>query len=123
MPPKKQKSQDEIRTKSVKVRVSELEHETINARAKMFGVTTSTFLRNIALNYPINSKVDHLALMELGKCRADLGRLGGLLKMWLSNKERRAGLDEIEVRSLYKEIETKQEELIELARKLTEITK
>jgi hypothetical protein len=123
MPPKKQKTQEEIRGKSVKIRVNELEHEEINRRANMYGVTTSTYIRNIALNYPITSKVDHLSLMELGKCRADLGRLGGLLKMWLSNKDRRAGLDEIEVKSLYKEIEAKQEELIELARKLTEITK
>lgn len=123
MPPKKQKTQEEIRGKSVKIRVNELEHEEINRRANMYGVTTSTYIRNIALNYPITSKVDYLSLMELGKCRADLGRLGGLLKMWLSNKDRRAGLDEIEVKSLYKEIEAKQEELIELARKLTEITK
>ena len=107
MPPKKQKTQEEIRGKSVKIRVNELEHEEINRRANMYGVTTSTYIRNIALNYPITSKVDHLSLMELGKCRADLGRLGGLLKMWLSNKDRRAGLDEIEVKSLYKEIEAK----------------
>lgn len=118
MPPKKLKDSEEIREKSVRLRVTNLEQEEIKNRAKMFGVTTSNYLRNIALNYPIYSKVDQLAFLELAKCRGDLGRLGGLLKMWLSNKNRRAGLDPIDINKLLKEIEAKQEEITGYAKKL-----
>jgi hypothetical protein len=120
MPPKQQKSQEEIRGKYIKARVTADEYEEVNHLAKMYGVTTSDYLRSIALNYPLKSRVDQLAFLELGKCRADLGRLGGLLKMWISNKDRRSGLDEIEVKALLKEIEDKQEEITGYARKLEE---
>lgn len=114
---------DPIRDKLIGVKCTPDEYKIISEKATFCAVKNATYMRNLALNYPVKSKVDTLAFLELGECRADLGRLGGLLKMWISNKDRRAGLDEIDVKSLYKEIEAKQEELIELARKLLEVTK
>jgi hypothetical protein len=119
MPPKKIKSQEELRGKSVRIRVNDFEHDEINQRAKMCCVTTSTYLRNIALNYPIKSRVDQLAFLELGKSRADLGRLGGLMKMWLSDKDRKLGLDEIDVKVLLKELEKAQELVTDQAKLLS----
>lgn len=112
-----------IRDKLIGVKCTPDEYQTISEKATFCAVKNATFLRNLALNYPVNSKVDQLAYLEIVKCRADLGRLGGLLKMWLSNKERRAGLNEIDVRSLYKEIEEKQEKLLEIADRLLEVAK
>ncbi|MGD9971265.1 MAG: hypothetical protein AB7S65_12555 [Sulfuricurvum sp.] len=120
MPPKQQKSQEEIRGKYIKARVTADEYEEVNHRSKMYGVTTSDYLRNIALNYPLKSRVDQLAFLELQKCRGDLGRLGGLLKMWLSNKDRRPGLEEVEVKTLLKRIDESQEEITGYARELKE---
>lgn len=120
MPPKQQKSQEEIRGKYIKARVTSDEYEEVNRLSKMYGVTTSDYLRNIALNYPLKSRVDQLAFLELQKCRGDLGRLGGLLKMWLSNKDRRPGLEEVEVKGLLKRIDESQEEIAGYARKLEE---
>lgn len=120
MPPKQQKSQEEIRGKYIKARVTSDEYEEVNRLSKMYGVTTSDYLRNIALNYPLKSRVDQLAFRELLKCRGDLGRLGGLLKMWLSNKDRRPGLEEVEVKALLKRIDESQEEITGYARELKE---
>lgn len=120
MPPKQQKSQEEIRDKYIKARVTSDEYEEVNHLSKMYGVTTSDYLRSIALNYPLKSRVDQLAFLELQKCRGDLGRLGGLLKMWLSNKDRRPGLEEVEVKALLKRIDESQEEITGYARELKE---
>jgi hypothetical protein len=120
MSPKNEDQSKQKRSKVIYTRVTDEEHEEVTHRSKMYGITTSNYLRNLALNYPLKSRVDQLAFLELGKCRADLGRLGGLLKMWLSNKDRRSGLDEIEVKGLLKEIEDKQEEITGYARKLEE---
>ena len=41
----------------------------------------SSYLRNAALNRPINSTADQQAFLGLLKVNADPGRLGGLLKL------------------------------------------
>lgn len=120
MAPKNEDQKKQKRSKVIYTRVTENEHEEVNRLSKMYGVTTSDYLRSIALNYPLKSRVDQLAFLELQKCRGDLGRLDGLLKMWLSNKDRRPGLEEIEVKALLKRIDESQEEITGYARELKE---
>lgn len=109
------------RDKLIGVKCTAEEFEEISKRSLMYGVKNPMYLRNIALNYPLASKVDLHAFLELQKSRGDLGRLGGLLKMWLSDKDRKPGLDQIEVKALLKQIEAKQEEVAEYAKKLVEM--
>ncbi len=45
-----------------------------------------------------NPHLDHQSILELAKINGDQGRLGGLLKMWLSNDERFAGFEEAQMR-------------------------
>ena len=47
-------------------------------------------MRQIALRHRPKVTVDQRAIHELARLRGDLGRLGGLLRMWLSD-DRRAG--------------------------------
>lgn len=109
------------RHKLIGVKCTPEEFEEISKRAGLFGLKNPGYLRSSGLNYPLASKVDLHAFLELQKCRGDLGRLGGLLKMWISNKEKRAGLDPIDVNKLLKEIEAKQEEITGYAKKLIEM--
>lgn len=113
-------SDDAVRGSKISVRVNVAEREEIKKKALMFGVGSTEYLRNLGLNYPLTSKVDTLAFLELQKCRGDLGRLGGLLKMWLSDKDRKAGLDQTDVKALLKKIEATQEKVGEYAKKLVE---
>ena len=85
MPPKKKKK-EYLKTKHIDVRVSESQYEQISLKAKMTGLNNSAYLRNLGMNYPLKSVVDQLALNELIQCRADLGRLGGLFKLWLDGE-------------------------------------
>lgn len=70
------------------VRLSPAEVETISERSRLVGMAPSTFLREVALGHEPASLLDREAVHELATLRAELGRLGGLLKMWLSNSER-----------------------------------
>lgn len=64
------------------------EEEAIKANAKATGLTVAGYLRNVGLGYQPKSILDHKAIADLAKVNADLGRLGGLLKMWLANDEK-----------------------------------
>lgn len=107
----------EVKSTVIYTRVTNEEHQKISQKAKMFGVTVSRFLRNLSMGYPLSSKVDQLAFLELGKCRADLGRLGGLLKMSLATPTK--NLEEQEaLKVLLLKIEQQQEELLKIALKM-----
>ncbi|MCX8657348.1 hypothetical protein J3U08_11155 [Gilliamella sp. B2894] len=77
----------------IKVWVTKEEKMTINNNAKLHGLSNSAFLRNLGLNITVNGIVDQQAILEIVKVNADLGRLGGLLKLWLTNNEKLDGYD------------------------------
>ena len=56
--------------------------------AKGCRMSTSAFARNIALGYQPSSCDELDRMDDVMKLHADLGRLGGLLKMTLTNDER-----------------------------------
>ena len=64
------------------------EEQTIKAMAASCGLSVATYLRNVGLGYEVRSVLDHQLIHELAKINADQGRLGGLLKLWLTNDEK-----------------------------------
>lgn len=60
----------------------------IQELAKKHGLSASSYLRNLGIGNPVESSMDQQAILELARINGDLGRLGGLLKMWLTNDER-----------------------------------
>jgi len=117
------KSEKRFRDLQINIRVSKQEKKDIELKAKKSGLSASSYLRNLALYFPIKSVCDQLALDELIKTRADLGRLGGLLKyhitmsVWDKVKLGSKGKDEID--SLLTELESKQQALLYIAENLT----
>lgn len=91
MPPKKIKDPKDVRKRIISVKVNASEFDQIQGKAQKFGFTTSTYLRSLAMNYPVKSIVDEQAVSALLKSNADLGRLGGLFKMWLTHNEGEKG--------------------------------
>ncbi|RRS29939.1 MAG: hypothetical protein P794_09455 [Epsilonproteobacteria bacterium (ex Lamellibrachia satsuma)] len=69
-------------------RLTPEEYRTIHNKAKATGYTSSEYMRRVACGYPLQSMVDQLAVNELIQMRADLGRLGGLFKKWLTENEK-----------------------------------
>jgi hypothetical protein len=56
-------------------------------QAGAHSMSSSRYLRALGLALPIQSTIDHRAVLDLLKINADLGRLGGLIKMWLSSDQ------------------------------------
>ena len=86
----------------IKVRVSPEEKAAIQATAASCAVSIPELMRQRALGYEVQGKVDQLAIRELCHLRGDLGRLGGLLKLWLAGDAgwAEAGVERHEVREL-----------------------
>lgn len=97
----------------IKVWVNEAEKQEIEERAKNAGLAASAYLRAVGLNQPIKSKVDLLAVSDLAKVNGDLGRVAGLLKLWLAEK-RGQGARPIEVESMMKDFRAIQQEMLKL---------
>ena len=67
--------------------VDQDEYEQIIKLAKKAGVSVSTLIKRVCLGQQIRGTVDQEAHLTLIKSKADLGRLGGLLKKYLSESE------------------------------------
>lgn len=89
------------------VYVTPEEYARIMDSAEKAGLSMSAFAKRVCLGQRIESKVDSRAVLELVKVNADMGRLGGLLKLWLSEPDRHAP----EARRLLHELESMKETL------------
>ena len=74
------------RGKPIEVWVTDEEKASIKDRAEEAGMSRSGYLRALGLNTPIRSVVDLKAVADLAKVNGDLGRVAGLLKLWLTDK-------------------------------------
>jgi len=94
------------------------ERETIEQQARSTGLSKSSYLLRVGMGYPIRSIVDHHHVEELVKINGDLGRLGGLLKLWLSKETSVAGIEARTVRETLQKIEVAQEQMLGLMQKV-----
>jgi hypothetical protein len=60
------------------------EYLQVKTQAKNCGVSISDYAKRLLCGLPIKTSIDHDRVLELLKASADLGRLGGLLKLGLS---------------------------------------
>lgn len=67
----------------LKVRVTDAERIAIHKTARAVRLPVSALLRKLALGYQPSSRIDQETFLELFRLRGDLGRIGGLLKLWL----------------------------------------
>ena len=58
----------------------------ITERADEAGLSRSRYLRALGLKTPVRSVVDLAAVADLAKVNGDLGRVAGLLKLWLAER-------------------------------------
>jgi hypothetical protein len=87
------------RGKPIEVWVTDEEKAVITDKAREAGMSRSGYLRALGLNTAIRSVVDLVAVAELAKVNGDLGRVAGLLKLWLAEK-RGEGASAIDVDAL-----------------------
>lgn len=79
-------------------------------------MSTARFLREIGQGYRVRGIVDYEQVRELARINGDLGRLGGLLKLWLTDDVRTAKFGMNTVLRLLDRIETTQNQMTEVMR-------
>ena len=87
------------------------EKQLIEEQARRAGVSIARFLRDVGQGYRIGGVVDYEQVRELARINGDLGRLGGLLKLWLTNDERTAQFGEATLRAVLSRIEATQDQM------------
>ncbi len=90
----------------------------IKSNAATAGLSIAEYLRRISLGYQIQSNVDKDYILQLAKINGDLGRLGGLLKLWLTQDKRVAHFDLQTIKTLLARIQTTQDAMLEVVKKL-----
>jgi hypothetical protein len=113
-------SESRKKTELIQVRATPDEKCRLKTRADAFGTSVGELCREAMFGALPRSKVDQLAVAELAATRADLGRVGGLLKGWLAGAfPHGLAPQPAEVRALLKQIEAAQEKVVGVARALT----
>ena len=87
------------------------EKEQIEAQAKRAGMSAARYLREVGQGYHISGVVDYEQVRELARINGDLGRLGGLLKLWLTDDVRTAQFGQSTILAVLSKIEAMQEEM------------
>ncbi|WP_061165954.1 conjugal transfer transcriptional regulator TraJ [Caballeronia hypogeia] len=74
------------------------EKASIEENARKAGMSVSMYLRNVGMGYRIKGVIDAELVLKLAKINGDQGRLGGLLKLWLTNSEKLSSQDPAQMR-------------------------
>jgi len=90
------------------------ERKQIEINAGATGLSLSAYLLNVGMGYQVPGIVDNKQVESLARINGDLGRLGGLLKLWLTNDARTAQFGESTIRSVLDKIEATQDRMIEV---------
>ena len=94
------------------------EEQQIKQNARAAGRTVASYLRNVGLGYEVRGILDNRRVEELARINGDLGRLGGLLKLWLTNDERTDAFGESTIRALLSKIEDTQDKMHDVMRRV-----
>jgi hypothetical protein len=81
-----EKKPNRIRQKVIQVVVTEAEKKQIEENAAQGNLSTSQYLRDLGLGYQPKSLTDIKTIQEIRSLKADLNKVGGLLKNLMSGE-------------------------------------
>ena len=114
-------SESRNKTELVQVRCTPEEKSALRNRATDFGVSVGELCRRSIFSSLPKSRVDQKAIQELANLRADLGRMGGLLKGWLAgsfDQKPPALRSHTDVVNLLREIDARQKSVLDVLGRL-----
>ena len=112
------KAEEEKRSYRTTVWASRQELLTMQTKSRSSGLSLSTYLRNLGCSYPIKSRADQYLLSLLVSAKNELGRQGGLLKLYLSKTDRKENLGSKtpeDIDYILESMEQKQNHLVSIA--------
>ena len=96
------------------------ERAAIEANAQAAGMSTSAYLLAVGQGYRVQGVTDYENVRELVRVNGDLGRLGGLLKLWLTDDPRTARFGDATILALLGRIEATQDEMSRLMKSVVQ---
>jgi hypothetical protein len=105
-----------LKHKVLRVPVLPEEEKVIKKMATSAGLPVAVFLRNVGMGYQVRGILDNKRVEELARINGDLGRLGGLLKLWLTDDPRTLQYGQSTIRALLSKIEDTQNNMHEVMR-------
>ena len=96
------------------------ERAVIENNARNAGLSVARYLREVGQGYQIKGVMDYQHVRELVRVNGDLGRLGGLLKLWLTDDARTARFGEATILALLGRIEATQDEMSRLMKSVVQ---
>lgn len=116
---------------AIRVYCTQEERDRIKSLSAQTGLSVSEYLRRLGLLYQPTSVMDYQKVDELLKVAADMGRLGGLLKWWLSGEApvlqtkegRQIRMNEATMRALLARIDKTNKKMQELCRQVIDLKK
>lgn len=107
------------KTKLIQVRATPEEKSALKNRADAFGISMGELCRETIFGAKPKSKTDQLAIAELATTRADLARLGNMLRGWLGTAfPYSPAPDRKQVRDLIREIDVAKAKVTDAAKSL-----
>lgn len=98
------------------------EYEQMKSLSEQAGLSLSTFVRRVCLGQDVKSRADQEAVRALLKANADLGRLGGLFKMTITEGHIRE-MQYAEFRQTLRRLEKSQAQVVACCRAVAESLK
>ena len=89
------------------------EEQGIRTKARDTGLSVARYMRQVSLGYLVPSAIDNQQVEKLLKINGDLGRVGGLLKMWLTNDVRLKITSKAEIEATLATIRTTQNAMLD----------
>ena len=108
------KDQEQKRHHQIHVPVLSSERQAIEAQAKRAGMKVARYLREVGQGYAFKGVIDFEQVRELAKINGDLGRLGGLIKLWVTNDERTALIGKAHLEAVLSKITATQDKMAEI---------
>jgi hypothetical protein len=104
--------------RAIKVYCRPTERAELEGKAKSAGMSVSAYLGAVGVGYPVKTLLDHQCVEDLMRIDGNLGRLGGLLKLWLTDDKRTRAFGASTVRALLNKIEATQAEMLAVMRQV-----
>ncbi len=77
-------------------------------------MSVAKYLREVGQGHEFKGVLDYEQVRNLAKINGDLGRLGGLLKLWLTNDARTAQFGKNTILAVLERIEANQDRMAEI---------
>ena len=90
------------------------EKKQLESAAQAVGMSVSAYLLSVGIGYQVPGILDNKRVEELARINGDLGRLGGLLKLWLTDDVRTLQFGEATILALLSRIESTQDRMHEV---------